>query len=161
MRILKVIAVAALMLFCLGAAAYAQEGQVAPGFTLTSLEGKQVNLADFKGKVVLMDFWATWCGPCTYEVPFLRQIDETWSKAGVVIIAVNTQDNEQDASLYARRNNLNFIIPVDPRGKVAALYNVRGLPTSFFIDSEGVIKSIKVGPFISAGEIEERMKAFK
>ena len=136
-------------------------GYIAPDFNLPTIENKMMSLYEYRGKNVILNFWATWCGPCAYEIPFLRETGETWSKAGVVIIAVNTQDNEQDASLYARRNNLNFIIPVDPRGKVAALYNVRGLPTSFFIDSEGVIKSIKVGPFISAGEIEERMKAFK
>lgn len=136
-------------------------GDLAPDFNLPTIDNKMMSLSEYRGRNIILNFWATWCGPCSYEIPFLRETDETWARAGVVIIAVNTQDNIEDASLYAKRNNLNFVIPVDPRGGVAALFNVRGLPTSFFIDSEGVIKSIKVGPFISTGEIEERMKAFK
>lgn len=136
-------------------------GDLAPDFTLMTIDGKTMNLYDYKGKNIILNFWATWCGPCTFEVPFFIQIDETWAKAGVAVIAVNTQDNIENAALYAKRNNLNFLIPVDPRGGVATLFNVRGLPTTFFIDSEGVIKSVKVGPFINTNEIEERMSQFK
>jgi len=136
-------------------------GELAPDFTLTTIDGKTMNLYDYRGKNIILNFWATWCGPCTYEVPFLRQIDETWAKAGVAIIAVNTQDNVENAAIYAKRHNLNFVIPVDPRGGVATMFNVHGLPTTFFIDSDGVIKSVKVGPFINTGEIEERMSQFK
>ena len=136
-------------------------GDLAPDFSLPTIDNKMMSLHEYMGKNIILNFWATWCGPCVYEVPFLREIDERWSKAGVMVIAINTQDSIEAATSYARHNNLNFVIPFDPRGGVASLYNVRGLPTSFFIDSEGVIKSIKVGPFISTSEIEERMKSFK
>lgn len=136
-------------------------GELAPDFTLMTTEGNTMNLYDYKGKNIILNFWATWCGPCTFEMPFLRQIDETWAKAGVVIIAVNTQDNVENAALFAKRNNLKFLIPVDPKGGVATLFNVRGMPTTFFIDSDGVIKSVKIGPFINAEEIEARMSQFK
>ena len=136
-------------------------GEIAPDFTLMTTDGKTMNLYDYRGKNIILNFWATWCGPCTFEMPFLKQIDETWAKAGVVTIAVNTQDNIDNASQYVKRNSLNFVIPLDPRGGVATMFNVRGMPTTFFIDSEGVIKSVKVGPFINASEIEERMSQFK
>ena len=136
-------------------------GELAPDFTLLTTEGKTINLYDYKGKNIILNFWATWCGPCVYEIPFFKQIDDTWARAGVVVIAVNTQDNIDNAALYAKRNNLKFLIPVDPRGGVSTMFNVRGLPTTFFIDSDGVIKSIKIGPFVNAEEIEERMALFK
>jgi peroxiredoxin len=77
------------------------------------------------------------------------------------MIAVNTQDDPSNAAAYAKSDGLNFVIPVDPRGGVATLYNVRGMPTTFFIDENGVIKSIKIGPFINVDEIEDRMASLK
>ena len=136
-------------------------GDIAPDFNLQTIDNRMISLYEYRGKNIILNFWATWCGPCRYEASILKEIDETWAKSGIVIIAVSTQDNIENATKYARGNNLNFIIPLDPRGEVASMYNVFGLPTSFFIDSMGVIKSIKVGPFVNKGEVEERMKTFK
>jgi peroxiredoxin len=136
-------------------------GQLAPDFTLKTTDDREIKLSDYRGQNIIVNFWATWCGPCRYEMPALQAIHESWEKAGVVLLVINTQDGFENARSYAKANGLTFIIPVDIPGKVAELYGVRGLPTSFFIDSDGVIKSIKIGPFINTDEIEERMAVFK
>jgi peroxiredoxin len=136
-------------------------GDTAPDFALKTTDNRDIKLSDYRGKNIILNFWASWCGPCRYEMPALETIHEKWSKADVVVLAVNVQDGYENARLYAKTNGLTFTIPVDIPGKVAEQYGARGLPTSFIIDSEGVIKSIKIGPFINTEEIEERMTAFK
>ena len=136
-------------------------GDFAPNFKLITIDNREINLNDYRGKNVILNFWATWCGPCNFELPFIKAVDEEWSKAGVVIIAVNTQDTFERASIYAKTNELKFIIPVDVKGSLINLYGVRGMPTTFFINRDGIITSIKIGPFIGKDEIEERMKTFE
>jgi peroxiredoxin len=136
-------------------------GFTAPDFTLPTVDKREISLSDYRGRPVILNFWATWCGPCRYEVPAFKAFYERYPQEEVVIIAVNTQDDPDSARGYARADNLKFVIPVDPRGIVAGLYNVRGLPTTYIIDEKGVIKSIKIGPFLSIDEIEERMTSVK
>jgi peroxiredoxin len=136
-------------------------GFTAPDFTLQTIDGQQVSLSDYRGKPVILNFWASWCGPCRYEVPAFKSFYDKYENEGVAIIAVNTQDNPDNALAYAKADNLKFTIPVDPQGKVANLYNVRGLPTTYFIDENGIITSIKIGPFLFMEEIEDRLDSFK
>lgn len=136
-------------------------GNLAPDFALKTADNRDIKLSDFRGKNVIINFWATWCGPCRYEMGSLQSIHETWEKADVILLAIATQDGFDNARSYAETNGLTFTIPVDIPGKVAEGYGVRGLPTSFFINRDGVITSIKVGPFISVDEILERMVTFK
>jgi peroxiredoxin len=136
-------------------------GELAPDFALKTTDNRDIKLSDYRGKNIILNFWASWCGPCRYEMPALQSVHENWSKADVVVLAINVQDGFENARSYAKANKLTFTIPVDIPGKVAEQYGARGLPTSFIIDSDGVIKSIKIGPFINVDEIEERMAAFK
>jgi cytochrome c biogenesis protein CcmG/thiol:disulfide interchange protein DsbE len=136
-------------------------GFTAPDFTLPTVDGREMSLSDYRGRPVILNFWATWCGPCRYEVPAFKAFYERYPEEEVVIIAVSTQDDPDSARGYAIRDGLKFVIPVDPRGIVAGLYNVRGLPTTYIIDENGVIKSIKIGPFLSIDEMEERMTSIK
>ena len=136
-------------------------GFTAPDFTLPTVDGREINLSDYRGRPVILNFWATWCGPCRYEVPAFKAFYEKYPEEEVVIIAVNTQDDPDSARGYAKADGLKFVIPVDPRGTVANMYNVRGMPTTFFIDAAGVITSIKIGPFLSVDEMEERMASVK
>jgi len=136
-------------------------GYSAPDFTLPTTDNKEFKLSDYRGKPVILNFWASWCGPCRYEVPAFKSFYEKYGDEGVPIIAVNTQDNPDSAIAYAKSDGLKFTIPVDPQGKVSSLYNVRGLPTTYFIDENGIITSIKIGPFLFMEEIEERMGSFK
>ena len=136
-------------------------GFTAPDFTLNTIDNKQISLRDYRGKPVILNFWATWCGPCRYEVPSFKAFYDKYPEEAVVIIAVNTQDNPESALSYAKADGLKFVIPVDPRGVVANQYNVRGMPTTFFINGTGVITSIKIGPFLNVEEMEERAASFK
>jgi peroxiredoxin len=136
-------------------------GFSAPDFTLPTTDNKEFKLSDYRGKPVILNFWASWCGPCRYEVPAFKSFYEKYGNEGVSIIAVNTQDNPDSALAYAKSDGLKFTIPVDPQGKVANLYNVRGLPTTYFIDENGIITSIKIGPFLFMEEMEDRMGSFK
>ncbi len=136
-------------------------GFTAPDFTLPTVDKREISLSDYRGKPVILNFWATWCGPCRYEVPAFKAFSEKYTADDVVVIAVNTQDDPDSALGYAKADGLKFVIPVDPRGTVANMYNVRGLPTTFFISETGIITSIKIGPFLSIDEMEERMASFK
>ena len=136
-------------------------GFTAPDFTLPTVDKREISLSDYRGKPVILNFWATWCGPCRYEVPAFKAFSEKYTADDVVVIAVNTQDDPDSALGYAKADGLKFVIPVDPRGTVANMYTVRGLPTTFFISETGIITSIKIGPFLSIDEMEERMASFK
>lgn len=132
----------------------------APDFELTTIENRDIKLSDYLGKNVVLNFWATWCGPCRYEIPILQSLNDDLAKQGIVILAVSTQDSFENTGAYAKQNKLNFIIPVDPRGAVSGKYNVRGIPTTYFINSKGIVTSIKVGPFVSELELTEMLSSF-
>jgi peroxiredoxin len=136
-------------------------GEKATDFLLTTTENRDVRLSDYLGKKVMLNFWAPWCGPCRYEVPIFKSIKDSLAKQEVVILAISTQDTFENTVAFAKYNNLDFIIPVDTRGTVANYYNVRGIPTTFFIDGKGIITSIKIGPFINEDEVMERISSFK
>ncbi len=136
-------------------------GLTAPDFTLPTADDKEFKLSDYRGKNVILNFWATWCGPCRLEIPAFKELHETYKDGSIVLVAVNSLDNPDSALYYAKANGLDFIIPVDPRGVVSDLYNIRGMPTTYFINDRGIITSIKIGPFIGINEIEERMDSFK
>jgi peroxiredoxin len=136
-------------------------GFTAPDFTLPTTGDKEFKLSDYRGKNVILNFWATWCGPCRFEVPALKALQDKYNDGNTAIVAVNSLDNPDSAASYAAANGLNFVIPLDLRGDVSTLYNIRGMPTTFFINAKGIITSIKIGPFINMEEIEDRMNSFK
>jgi len=132
-------------------------GDQAPDFELTTTDTRDIKLSDYRGKAVILNFWATWCGPCRMEVSSLKSVNTKLSELDAVMIAICTQDTFDNAQMYAKANGLDFIIPVDPRGTVAGYYNIHGIPTTYFIDPKGVITSVKIGPFLSEDEILERL----
>jgi peroxiredoxin len=136
-------------------------GERAREFVLTTTDNKEVKLSDYLGKNVILNFWATWCGPCRFEIPILKRLNDNLSKLGIVVLAISTQDTMDSTVAYAKYNDLNFTIPVDPRGTVAGYYNVHGIPTTYFIDAKGIITSVKIGPFISEDELTDRLASFK
>jgi len=98
---------------------------------------------------------------CRLEIPAFKEIHNRYGDGSTVLVAVNSLDNPDSASYYATANGMDFVIPIDPRGVVSNLYNIRGMPTTYFIDDKGIITSIKIGPFINIDEIEERLNSFK
>jgi thiol-disulfide isomerase/thioredoxin len=129
----------------------------APQFTLTDLEGKKVSLADLKGKIVIVDFWATWCGPCIGSFPGMQKALNIWKDKGVEFLFVNTWENapeaskddvnwkKKNASDFIKKNNYTFRVLMDEESKVVADFKVSGIPTKFILDKNGKIRFKVVG----------------
>lgn len=134
-------------------------GKLAPDFKLQSLDGQTVSLGDFRGKPVLLNFWASWCGPCRAEMPFLQEIyeDKEWSGKGLVILTIDIGENPSVVKEFMENYDLSFPVLLDIDQDVALEYNIRAIPTTFFIDKDGIIQDIKVGAFSSKTEIERRL----
>jgi cytochrome c biogenesis protein CcmG/thiol:disulfide interchange protein DsbE len=144
-----------------------RQGFTAPDFTLDLLGGGQVTLSDLRGKVVLVNLWATWCPPCRAEMPAIEKVYRSFKSQGLEILAVNmtNQDSEASAAAFIQELGLTFPIPLDRSGDVGARYILRGLPSSYFIDRKGVIRSVVVGgPMNEAliqSKVEELLKETK
>lgn len=119
-------------------------GVKAPDFELKTLDGKTVKLSHYKGKKVMLNFWATWCPPCKAEMP---DIETFYKKAGndVVILAVNI-DTSYDVKGFVEERDLTFPILLDDDNEVSKMYQVASIPTTYFIDQEGLISSKFMGP---------------
>ena len=111
-----------------------RKGFSAPDFTLDLLGGGQVTLSELRGKVVVINLWASWCPPCRAEMPAIEKMYQTYRDLGVVALGVNTtyQDSEPDAAAFVREYGLTFPIPLDRDGSVSQRYALSGLPTTFF-----------------------------
>lgn len=123
-------------------------GKSVSDFTLSTIEGKQVSLSDFKGKAVLINLWASWCPPCRLEMPAIQAAYDKYQSQNLVVLGINVtiQDNLDDIKVFVEEFNLTFPILLDESGVVSAeLFRLRGLPTSFFIDSEGILQRIQIG----------------
>lgn len=135
-------------------------GKSAPDFTLQNTDGKNVNLSDFKGKTVILNFWATWCGPCQYETPFFQAIHNERSGKGVVILAIDIKENPATVKSFATNKGISFPILLDTEAKVAQKYCLPGaLPITLFINAEGIIKARKIGAFRSQAELESMLNS--
>lgn len=129
-----------------GQAAPAPEaGHPAPDFALMALHGRPIALHDFRGKVVLVNFWATWCTPCRTEMPMLARWYRTLHGRGFVIVGVDQQEGRADVQAFTQRLHIPYLIGLDSDGSISARYNVVGLPTSFLLDPDGVIRSAHIG----------------
>lgn len=124
-----------------------REGFSAPDFTLDLLGGGEATLSALHGQVVIVNLWASWCPPCRAEMPAIERVYADLKENGLVVLAVNTtyQDTEAAAAAFAEEFGLTFPIPMDRTGAVANRYQLRGLPSTFFIDRRGVIRSVVVG----------------
>ena len=130
-------------------------GKLAPGFQLTDTDGQSVSLSGFKGEPVLLNFWATWCGPCRMEMPYIQEVYNRRSEHGVVVLSINIGESLTRVEEFMQDYNLSFPVLLDFEGNVAERYNVGGIPTTYFIDSEGIIRDMQIGAFRSVAEIED------
>ena len=125
------------------------QGQAAPDFTLTDQNGDTVQLSDYRGKKVILNFWATWCPPCRAEMPHMQEFHENNADGDVVILAVNltAQDNGEEAiRSFIDEFGLTFSIPMDETGSTAQTYQIRTVPTTYILDTKGEIAQKIVGP---------------
>ncbi|UCB51321.1 MAG: TlpA family protein disulfide reductase [Deltaproteobacteria bacterium] len=124
-----------------------QEGNPAPDFTFPDLDGRQVSLSDFRGKVVLVNIWATWCPPCRDEMPSMQKLYERFKGEHFEILAVSIDaDGREAVAPFMQQMNLTFPALLDPEGKIRSLYAITGVPESFIIDKNGILVQRVIGP---------------
>lgn len=121
-------------------------GKKAPDFTLSDLSGNKVTLSDLKGKVVLLNFFATWCPPCRDEASDVDAFSREYQSRDIVVLAVDLKEDPAIVREFMTRNKLSFPVVMDDTGKVSDLYRITGVPTWFIIDRNGFIKAVKEGP---------------
>ncbi|MBA4601187.1 thiol-disulfide oxidoreductase ResA [Thermoactinomyces mirandus] len=123
-----------------------EAGEKAPNFELSTLDGKTVKLSDFKGRVILLNFWGTWCEPCRTEMPALQKAYENYHKEDFVVLAVNIAETDVAVSSFADQYGLTFPVLLDRNRDVTRLYQVGPIPSTFFIDKDGKISNKVEGP---------------
>ena len=135
----------------------ASVGKQAPDFQLPNLEGETASLNDFKGKPILLNFWASWCGPCRYEMPYMQDIYEEWPDNELVLMTINLGDSPAKVQEFLQTSNLSLPVLLDSHNEVAKQYAIQYLPTTFFIDKDGVIQEKIVGAFQNKAQIETNL----
>jgi len=120
-------------------------GQPAGDFTLPDLKGVKRALSSHKGSVVLLDFWATWCGPCRREMPIIATLHERYAKKGLVVYGVNCSETQAKAKAFVEKYGYNFPQLLDKDGSVQTAYQITAIPTVFIVDKEGTIRAHLVG----------------
>lgn len=131
-------------------------GARAPDFTLSSLAGEPVNLASLRGRPVLINFWATWCEPCKLEMPFLEERHRRYQERGLAVLAVDFDEPAEAVAAFRDELGLTFELLLDPGGRVQRLYQVRGYPSSYFIDEAGVIRVVQIG-VMTEGQLDRHL----
>jgi peroxiredoxin len=114
-------------------------GAVAPDFTLKTLDGSTVSLSQFRGKVVFLNFWASWCPPCRAEMPSMERLHEVFADRGLVMLAVNVEQDQRSVQGFLDKHPHTFPVLFDPEGQAQDLYQVFRFPETFLIDKEGKI----------------------
>jgi peroxiredoxin len=121
-------------------------GQPAPDFTLSDVDGKPIKMSSFGGrKAVLLDFWATWCGPCRMALPDLQALSDKYKERGLEVLAIDQGESADQVGYFLKRRDYLLQFLLDPNGAVGDSYGVRGIPTSVLVDKDGFVQAIFVG----------------
>ena len=141
-----------------GTAMRPSAGQPAPDFRLTLLDGSTLSLADLRGQVVVLNIWASWCPPCTEELPALQSVWTSYQDADVVLVGAAYQENEKDVRAAVESYGLTYPIGLDTNDRIASTYGITGVPETFIIDAEGRIAYVHIGP-ITADQLTQEMES--
>lgn len=117
-------------------------GKTAPDFALKTFNEGNLRLSEFRGEVVIVNFWATWCGPCQQELPRLERLHQRYEKAGLVLLGINLDDDMDRGRTMAQRLALSFPMLIDRAKEVARLFELESMPMTVFIDREGVVRHV-------------------
>jgi len=134
-------------------------GQQAPDFTLKNLQGTNLNLTEQRGNIIVINFWASWCGPCRKEMPVLQKFHDKYSDLGVFVWGVNVEQENQAGRDFLAGLNLTFPIFFDETNKISATYQVEAMPTTVIVDRNGVVRYVFRG--YKAGYEKKYAKAIK
>ena len=152
-RILAFSFVIALLTFFAFGLVKASKGQrvsgPAPDFSLTGFDGRKVTLSELRGKVVVINFWASWCIPCRQEAAYLERTWRKYKDKDVVFIGVDYVDTEKEAKAYIKEFDITYINGPDLKTRIADLYNIKGVPETFYINRDGILEGIHIGPLES------------
>ena len=121
------------------------EGQPAPDFALKSSTGENLRLSEFRGDVVMINFWATWCGPCRQEMPLLDQLYQRYERVGFNLLGVNIDDDSRRAMQMIEELGVDFPVLFDDRKEVSRLYDVDAMPVTVLVDREGNVRHVTQG----------------
>ena len=121
------------------------EGQMAPDFVLKSSSGENLRLSEYRGDVVMINFWATWCGPCRQEMPLLDELYARYQRVGFNLLGVNIDDDSQRAMRMVDELGIRFPVLFDERKEVSELYNVEAMPATILVDREGIVRYVHHG----------------
>jgi peroxiredoxin len=134
-------------------------GERAPDFTLLTLDGKQESLSQFRGKIVMLNFWQSSCPVCAEETPYIQAVFDEWPRDKLQILAVSVNERDMFVRVFLNTRGLTFPTLLDSDGAVSKIYGSPASPTTFFINADGIIKGIKTGHFTSRSEIETMLKS--
>lgn len=135
------------------------KGAVAPDFTLKTIDGKDVKLSDLRGKAVLLNFWATWCGPCKIEIPWFMELEKQYAAQGLVVVGVAMDDNGKDiVPKFAQEMKIDYPVLLGTEQVADQYGGVDGLPTTFYIGRDGKIVK-RIAGLTSHSDIEDSIKA--
>ncbi|MDQ2690820.1 MAG: TlpA family protein disulfide reductase [Chloroflexota bacterium] len=144
-----------------GRVAASQQGFLAPDFSLSTADGETVQLADLRGQAILVNLWATWCPPCREEMQSIEKVYQEYRDEGFTVLAVNMtyQDNSERVVPFVREQDLTFPILLDETGEIAHAYQMRSLPSSYFIRRDGTINEVVIGGPMSEALLRTRIEA--
>jgi peroxiredoxin len=117
-------------------------GQPAPDFTLKSMDGKNFNLTEQRGNIILINFWASWCGPCRKEMPLLQDLQEKYQDLGVQVWGINVEQENQAGKDFLANLELSFSIFFDETNKLSETYDVQAMPTNVLVDRDGIVRFV-------------------
>ncbi|MCK4723351.1 MAG: TlpA family protein disulfide reductase [Dehalococcoidia bacterium] len=129
----------------------------APDFTLQTIYGESVTLSAFRGKPIMLTFWAIQCPACKVQAPYIQAFHDEWSSERVALLTIDVGDSPASVQDFVTQQGYTYPVLLDPQGRVAQAYGIPGIPITFFIDAEGIAKAYKIGPFQSREEIESTL----